>query len=265
MNTASPCCSPACVISGTEHESTHHRQRRTRARTGLEVRAVAARHGSRSWRPAMRAPRASSRCAMSPSASMQIDALADLATSEGVALTIVGPEGPLVAGIIDLFRERGLQCFGPSKAAAQLEGSKAFSKAFLERHRIPTAGYRRFTRDELRPRLAGCAARADRGQGQRTRCRQGRDHRGHGRRGGRSGRIHARRTLRRCRRRNRDRGIPRRRGSQLHRDLRWPSMRCRWPAARITSDSGMATRARTPAAWAPIHPRPSSRPWCTSA
>ena len=81
----------------------------------------------------------------------QIEALAELAASEGVALTIVGPEGPLVAGITDLFKARGLQCFGPSKAAAQLEGSKAFSKAFLERHRIPTAGYRRFTRETFDP------------------------------------------------------------------------------------------------------------------
>jgi phosphoribosylamine---glycine ligase len=72
--------------------------------------------------------------------------LADLAAREGVALTIVGPETPLVLGIVDLFRERGLPCFGPTRAAAQLEGSKAFTKEFLVRHRIPTAAYRTFTR-----------------------------------------------------------------------------------------------------------------------
>ena len=75
--------------------------------------------------------------------------LADLAASEGVALTIVGPEAPLVAGIVDLFETRGLPCFGPRQAAAQLEGSKAFTKAFLQRHSIPTAGYRKFTRADF--------------------------------------------------------------------------------------------------------------------
>jgi phosphoribosylamine--glycine ligase len=76
----------------------------------------------------------------------QLEALADLAAREGVALTIVGPEVPLVAGIVDVFETRGLPCFGPRKAAAQLEGSKAFTKEFLQRHGIPTAAYRKFTR-----------------------------------------------------------------------------------------------------------------------
>jgi phosphoribosylamine--glycine ligase len=71
--------------------------------------------------------------------------LAELACSEGVALTIVGPEAPLVAGIRDHFDGLGLACLGPSRAAARLEGSKAFSKDFLARHRIPTADYRTFT------------------------------------------------------------------------------------------------------------------------
>lgn len=73
-----------------------------------------------------------------------LPALADFAAREGVGLTLVGPEAPLVAGIVDLFTERGLLCFGPSAAAAQLEGSKAFSKDFLARHRIPTAAYGAF-------------------------------------------------------------------------------------------------------------------------
>lgn len=79
----------------------------------------------------------------------ELEKLANLAASEGVALTIVGPEVPLVAGIVDLFSTRGLPCFGPRKAAAQLEGSKVFTKEFLQRHRIPTAGYRRFTRADF--------------------------------------------------------------------------------------------------------------------
>jgi len=74
-----------------------------------------------------------------------IEALAALAQSENIDLTIVGPEAPLVAGIVDRFNELGLPCFGPSAAAAQLEGSKAFTKDFLARHDIPTADYKNFT------------------------------------------------------------------------------------------------------------------------
>lgn len=75
-----------------------------------------------------------------------IAGLARLARAEGVGLTIVGPEAPLVAGIVDEFAAQGLACFGPSRAAAQLEGSKAFAKEFLRRHRIPTASHATFTR-----------------------------------------------------------------------------------------------------------------------
>ena len=68
-----------------------------------------------------------------------------------IGLTIVGPEAPLVAGIVDVFEQRGLRCFGPRKGAAQLEGSKAFTKDFLARHKIPTAAYQNFT--EIEPAL----------------------------------------------------------------------------------------------------------------
>lgn len=71
--------------------------------------------------------------------------LADFAEQEHIALTVVGPEAPLAAGIVDLFRERGLKIFGPSQRAAQLEASKDFAKAFMQRHRIPTAKYQTFT------------------------------------------------------------------------------------------------------------------------
>ncbi|MET0292033.1 MAG: phosphoribosylamine--glycine ligase [Steroidobacteraceae bacterium] len=84
-----------------------------------------------------------------PVEATDLEGLAALAKEEDVALTIVGPEAPLVAGITDLFQSRGLACFGPSKAAAQLEGSKAFTKEFLARHRIPTAAYRTFTRQNF--------------------------------------------------------------------------------------------------------------------
>jgi phosphoribosylamine--glycine ligase len=88
-------------------------------------------------------------------AAEDIPGLLALTAQEGVALTIVGPEGPLVAGIVDAFEARGLRCFGPRRAAARLEGSKAFTKEFLLRHGIPTAAYLRFTRatfDEARIR-----------------------------------------------------------------------------------------------------------------
>jgi phosphoribosylamine---glycine ligase len=78
-------------------------------------------------------------------------ALANFAKSHDVALTIVGPEVPLVAGIVDYFNARNLPCFGPTKGAAQLEGSKAFTKDFLARHHIPTADYHNFT--EVDPAL----------------------------------------------------------------------------------------------------------------
>jgi phosphoribosylamine--glycine ligase len=80
-----------------------------------------------------------------PLAANDIDGLLAFARERGVELTIIGPEDPLVAGIVDRFTEAGLACFGPSAAAAQLEGSKAFAKQFMQRHGIPTAEYGEFT------------------------------------------------------------------------------------------------------------------------
>ncbi len=71
--------------------------------------------------------------------------LRDWALAQKIAVTVVGPEGPLAAGIVDAFREAGLRVFGPTQAAAQLESSKAFSKAFMQRHGIPTAAFDTFT------------------------------------------------------------------------------------------------------------------------
>ena len=87
-----------------------------------------------------------------PIAATDVDALLHFAQVENVALTVVGPEAPLVAGLVDRFAAAGLRCFGPSAKAAQLEGSKAFAKDFLARHGIPTAHYAVFT--ELAPALA---------------------------------------------------------------------------------------------------------------
>ena len=72
-------------------------------------------------------------------------ALADFCQAEQVALTVVGPEAPLAAGVVDVFRARGLRIFGPTRGAAQLESSKAFAKEFMQRHGIPTALYATFT------------------------------------------------------------------------------------------------------------------------
>ncbi|MGV0999653.1 MAG: phosphoribosylamine--glycine ligase [Fluviibacter sp.] len=74
-----------------------------------------------------------------------IHALADFAEQHKIHLTVVGPEAPLAAGIVDVFRTRGLKIFGPTQAAAQLESSKDFAKRFMARHKIPTAGFETFT------------------------------------------------------------------------------------------------------------------------
>lgn len=79
------------------------------------------------------------------------DKLAEFAKAENIELTIVGPEAPLVDGVVDFFQQQGLCCYGPSRGAAQLEGSKAFTKDFLARHNIPSADYQNFT--EVEPAL----------------------------------------------------------------------------------------------------------------
>ena len=85
-------------------------------------------------------------------ATTDIPALVKFAQDNHIGLTIVGPEAPLVIGVVDAFRAVGLNIFGPTQAAAQLEGSKAFTKDFLARHKIPTAEYQNFT--EVEPALA---------------------------------------------------------------------------------------------------------------
>lgn len=81
-----------------------------------------------------------------------IKGLVTFAKQQSIDLTIVGPEAPLVIGVVDAFRREGLAIFGPTQAAAQLEGSKAFTKDFLARHKIPTAEYQNFT--EIEPAIA---------------------------------------------------------------------------------------------------------------
>ncbi|CAM3539027.1 phosphoribosylamine--glycine ligase [Parendozoicomonas haliclonae] len=81
-----------------------------------------------------------------------IEGLNNFAKDKQIGLTIVGPEAPLVLGVVDRFQEQGLKIFGPTQGAAQLEGSKAFTKDFLARHKIPTADYANFT--EIEPAVA---------------------------------------------------------------------------------------------------------------
>ncbi|MCU0766666.1 MAG: phosphoribosylamine--glycine ligase [Gammaproteobacteria bacterium] len=101
-----------------------------------------------------------------PLAAEDVTGLLAFAQTHGVGLTIVGPEAPLVLGVVDAFAAAGLRCFGPSRGAAQLEGSKAFTKDFLARHGIPTAAYATFTDldaalDHLRARGAPVVVKAD--------------------------------------------------------------------------------------------------------
>ena len=95
-----------------------------------------------------------------------IEGLLAFAKKEQIELTIIGPEAPLVAGIVDQFKANGLRCFGPSQLAAQLEGSKAYCKDFLARHNIPTADYQSFTEiaeasDYIRLKGAPIVVKAD--------------------------------------------------------------------------------------------------------
>ncbi len=91
------------------------------------------------------------KCRNVPVSAADTPALLELARRENVTLTIVGPEGPLVEGAVDAFQSAGLACFGPTRQAARLEGSKAFTKDFLERHGIPAARSRTFTRQDYDP------------------------------------------------------------------------------------------------------------------
>ncbi len=97
------------------------------------------------------------RCRNVAMAAEDVAGLLHLAQAEGVGFTVVGPEGPLAAGVVDAFTAAKLRVFGPTQAAAQIEASKAFTKDFLARHRIPTAQYRVFT--EIEPALAYVAQR----------------------------------------------------------------------------------------------------------
>ena len=98
-----------------------------------------------------------------PVAATDVDGLARLARERAITLTVVGPEAPLVAGLVDRFEADGLAIVGPTAKAAQLEGSKAFAKAFMDRYGIPTAAFRTFGRGEIAAALAYADARFEAG------------------------------------------------------------------------------------------------------
>ena len=157
----------------------------------------------------------------------------------GIGLVAVGPEVPLVAGLADDLDTAGIKVFGPSKAAAQLEGSKGFTKDLCAEFSIPTAAYGRFKDAASAKAYLRRADTSHRREGGRSRRRQGRDRRDDAR-GSRGGhRRLLRRRVRRGRRGSGDRGIPRRRGSELLRaratatraaagDCAGPQARRRW-------------------------------------
>ena len=182
-----------------------------------------------------------------------IAALIEFAEQNTIDLTIVGPEAPLVAGIVDQFQQRHLRCFGPSAAAAQLEGSKSFCKDFLQRHHIPTAAYRVFN-DEAeaahyiqtlpRPpviKADGLAA------GKGVVVAQSHDEAIEavhqmlaGNQFGKAGIASSSRNFSSARRQ-----------ALLSCVMEKPS--CHWPVRRITRRVIMVTADRTPAEWVPTH------------
>jgi phosphoribosylamine--glycine ligase len=150
-----------------------------------------------------------------------LEQLADFVVSENISVTVVGPETPLAGGIVNLFRARGLKIFGPTKEAAQLESSKDFAKAFMKRHGIPTAEYETFSDVQqahayVNAKGAPIVIKADglaAGKGVVVAMSLDEAHQ-------RGGPHAGRQPLRRRRRPHRDRRIPGRRRSLLHRHVR---------------------------------------------
>ena len=173
-------------------------------------------------------------------------AVIDFCKRNAVDLVVVGPETPLAAGIVDDLAAAGIKAFGPGKQAAQLEGSKGFTKDLCSEFNIPTGAYRRFHQCSRRAGLCAHAGRADRGQGRWACRRQGRGGRENAGRGRSRHRHDVRRRVRHGRRRSRDRGIPRRPRDQLLRAVRRrdrdPARLRAGPQARVRSRRGTEHR-----------------------
>jgi len=148
MSTDSPWCSPASATSGTDVNvlivgggGREHALAWKIAQSARVTRVYVA--------PGNAGTAAEPKVENVAVAAENIAGLVAFAQHNDIALTVIGPEAPLVKGVVDAFHAAGRRCFGPTAAAARLEGSKAFSKAFLARHRIPTARYATFTRDNF--------------------------------------------------------------------------------------------------------------------
>ena len=245
-------------------EAPRHRQRRPRARARLEARREPARaEGLRRARatPARRASRASRTSPIT-----DLDALADFAAREQIQLTVVGPGGAAR-------RRRGRRssaragCASSARrsAAAQLESSKEFAKSFMRPPRHPDGAPTRPS--PTRGRRTRTSTRAARRSSSRPtaspRARAWSSRRPRRRRTRRSTACSSSNAMGDAGAQRRHRGVPRRRGSELHRHRRRRAHACRSRPARTTSACATATRARTPAAWAPIRRRRSSRRRCT--
>ena len=142
------------------------------------------------------------------------------AKANAIDFVVIGPDAPVVAGLGDDVRAAGIACFGPSKAAGQLEGSKGFTKALCDEMGIPTAAYRKFDAARAGPCLCAAEGHPDRHQGRWAGARQGRDRRDAHRGGRACDQGLLQRRVRRVRRVRRDRGFPRGRGGELLRALR---------------------------------------------
>jgi phosphoribosylamine--glycine ligase len=202
---------------------------------------------------------------------LAIEQLADFA-EKNVQLTIVGPEAPLVKGVVDLFRARKLDIFGPTAAAAQLEGSKAFTKDFLARQNIPTADYQNFTEVEpalayLREKGAPIVVKADglaagKGVIVAMTLEEAEEAVRDMLSGNAFGDAGARVVIEEFLDGEEASFIVMVDGENV---LPMARMRWRSPRHRTTSASATATPARTPAAWAPTRRLRWSPPTCTSA
>ena len=194
-----------------------------------------------------------------PLAVDDLDGITAFCREQKIDLVVPGPELPLVLGLADRLEAAGIKVAGPSAAAAQLEGSKAFAKAFCARHGIPTAASRTFSWREreaaeayVRAQGAPIVVKADglaagKGVTVAADSRAGAGRPGAG----------VRRRVRQRRRDRGDRGMPARRGGEPVRPGRWPQRAASSAPPRITKPSAKAIAGPTPAAWAPMRPHPA--------
>ena len=202
-----------------------------------------------------------------------VDGLVRLAQEQGADLTVVGPEAPLVAGLVDALEAEGLRAFGPHAEGARLEGSKAFAKELMREAGVPTASWVEFTSFEEAEAQMDCASYPGRSESGRARGRQGRRDRRLAARGqAGAARVLCRAQVRRGRVARAGRGVPGGRGALPARPVRRRARRADGAGAGFQANRRRATPARTPAGWGatrrfrgstPSAPRRSPAP-CTS-